>query len=106
MSRNRLLIAMSVAAFALLVGTADAEARSRFGRHSNQQNACRQSSNYGRSNYRRSSRGNPRSRAQFYNTTGHGYSVSGHDPAGSGNYGHNSSGIPNYSHHNYSPGNH
>lgn len=96
---------MFVASFALFLGTTDAEARSRYGRRSNQQNGCRQSSNYGRSNYG-STRGNTRSRAQYYNTTGHGYSVSGHDPAGFGNYGHNNSGFQSYSHHNYSPGNH
>ncbi|MFO1003773.1 MAG: hypothetical protein U0936_25865 [Planctomycetaceae bacterium] len=105
MSRKRLCCVMCVVALALFLGTTDAEARSRYGRRSNQQNGCRQSSNYGRSNYG-STRGNTRSRAQYYNTTGHGYSVSGHDPAGFGNYGHNNSGFQSYSHHNYSPGNH
>lgn len=81
MSRKRLFFAMCIAAFALSLGTTDAEARSRYGRRSNQQNGCRQSSNYGRSNYG-SSRGNTRTRAQYYNTTGHGYSVSGHGDYG------------------------
>jgi|GEM_PF-6158079 len=79
MSRNRLCCAIFAVAIGLFLGTTDAEARSRYGRRSNQQNGCGQSSKYG------SSRGNSRSGAQFYNTTGHGYSVSGHDPAGSGN---------------------
>ena len=87
MSRKRLFFAMCIAAFALSLGTTDAEARSRYGRRSNQQNGCRQSSNYGRSNYG-SSRGNTRTRAQFYNTTGHGYNLSGHGQAGVGNSGH------------------
>ena len=78
---------MFVVALALFLGTTDAEARSRYGRRSNQQNGCRQTSNYGRNNYG-SSRGNTRSRAQYYNTTGHGYSVSGHGHVGGGNYGH------------------
>ncbi len=80
MSRKRLFFAMCIAAFALSLGTTDAEARSRYGRRSNQQNGCRQSSNYGR--------GNTRTRARYYNTTGHGYSVSGHGQAGVGNSGH------------------
>ena len=105
MSRNRLCCVMCAVLFSLFLGTAEVEARSRNGGRSNQQNGCGQNNNYGRSNYG-STRGNTRSRAQYYNTAGHGYSVSGHDPAGFGNYGHNNSGFQSYSHHNYSPGNH
>ena len=87
MSRKRLYCAMFVVALALFLGTTDAEARSRYGRRSNQQNGCRQGSNYGRGDYGLN-RGSTRNRAQFYNTTGHGYNLSGHGQAGVGNSGH------------------
>ena len=65
MSRKRLFFAALVATFALFLGTTDAEARSRYGRRSNQQNGCRQSSNYGRMDYGRGKYG--------YSNSGHNY---------------------------------
>ncbi len=99
MSRKRLLLVVMIAAFALVLGTTDAEAKSRYGRRNYQQNGCRQGSNYGRVSKGYGQRYSGIGNQGSYNTINHrNYR---YDAAGFGNYGHNNSGFQNYS-----PGNH